>query len=110
MTASDVLILTSRSSPSTRDGVLVGLQASGLPVTAVEERDTQGREDLATHSNTTAVYTHSQYTRGLERPIVIWLQEHTPDQRGGRQEWDEKKGRLDAMSRCTAQLIIVLKH
>ena len=109
MTASDVLILTSYHSPSTRNRVLRGLQASGLPVTVVNKGDIRGMEDLATHSHTTAVYTHSQYTKGLERPIVIWLQEIPPNQRCSGGQWDdEQRGRLDAMSRCTAQLIIVL--
>ena len=112
MTASDVLILTSSSFPSSSDEVLKGLKASGLPVTVVEEGDTQGREDLATHSHTTAVYTSSSYTRGLERPVVVWLEQYRRSRStqgdGQSRITDEEYGRLHAMSRCTAQLINVL--
>ena len=71
LTASDVLILLSDLPPSTRDRVVGGLREL-LSVTVVEWGDTQGREDLATHSHTTAVYTHSHLAAGPTARPAWW--------------------------------------
>ena len=78
--------------------MLKGLRDAGVPVTVMENTDTKALVDVVTMSGGDHVIaTDYDSVRGLERPVVVWVQG----------TGNEDRGRLLAMSRCTAQLICV---
>lgn len=94
---------------SCANGVVRGLRAAGVPVRVIR----RGHESRDVHDTAVAqsdVVTVASYgdLQGLERKVVVWLPDRIPCV-------DEKKsddiidgwGMLYAMSRCTAQLVIV---
>ena len=52
------------------------------------------------------VVTSDHVVRGLERKVVVWIQAYQSHE--GAQWGDERVGRLQAMSRSTAQLVCVM--
>ena len=77
-----------------------GLQQGGVPVRVVREGDRDGLADVARmEGGDEAVVTWSGTMVGLERKVVVWALYD--------RHWGEDWGRSLAMSRCTAQLVIL---
>ena len=105
----DVFVLTTWDrSVSTADGLVLGLDMGGVPVTLLQRGDAAGVEAVVkmTGADQAVVAGHDDVS-GLERKIVVWVEADKP-RSGGGQRYDEEWGRLKAMSRCTAQLVCVM--
>ncbi|XP_025113057.1 uncharacterized protein LOC112575409 [Pomacea canaliculata] len=87
----DVLVLY-WSVVSGQSGVVTGLQEAGIPVRVMKD----DIEDVATARSDVVWVTTGHGVRGLERKVVVCL---------GDPDYDLV--RLDHMSRCTSQLVIV---
>ena len=85
---------------------LQGVRQTGVPVTWLDPRDLEARRDMAVKAGPDAVVAaNCGNVAGLERRVVVVLQSGTPPSpgRADAEEW----GRVFAMSRATAQLVIV---
>ena len=104
----DVFVLrTYFARVSAPDDLVLGLRQGGVPVTLLHEGDVGGAAAVAAMSGPDEVLVaKSDDVRGLERKVVVWLQ--SDRSRGADQRVDEEYGRLNVVSRCTAQLICVL--
>ena len=91
----------------TSDELVQGLQQGGVPVTVLRSGDVGAVAAVAKMAGADRVVATSDcLVRGLERKVVVWVQayqSHDGDQWG-----DERVGRLQAVSRCTSQLVFVL--
>ena len=86
---------------------MLGLQQGGVPVTVLRAGDVAGAAAVAAMSGPDEVLVaESDDVCGLERKVVVWLQGTRSS--GGGHGGDEKYGRLEAVSRCTAQLVCVM--
>ena len=84
---------------------LQGVRDKGVPVTVPDVLDVEAVRDVAVMAGPDAVVaTHCSSVTGLERRVVVVLQSGTPPP--GRPDAEEF-GRVFAMSRATAQLVIV---
>ncbi|KAL8614991.1 hypothetical protein ACOMHN_051852 [Nucella lapillus] len=80
-------------------GFVRGLRETSVPVRVLVGNDSEGVKEVSIMSGIDAiVVTDVINVWGLERKVVVWL---------GDQFWDDIAGRLQAMSRSTAQLIWV---
>ncbi|KAK7451827.1 hypothetical protein BaRGS_00039800 [Batillaria attramentaria] len=85
-------------------GMVTGLRRRHFPVRIVEAGDAEALEDVVKMTGPDEVIVADADTiRGLERKIVVWVQADRRNEGSGEEDF----GRLDAMSRTTAQLIIV---
>ncbi|KAK7090459.1 hypothetical protein V1264_010253 [Littorina saxatilis] len=83
-------------------GLIRGLREAGIPVTILVEEDHTMLKEVATMEGPNDVFAaQSTEVQGLERKIVVFAQAD------GLNSENEDRGRLQAMSRCTAQLIWV---
>ncbi|XP_025111954.1 uncharacterized protein LOC112574848 [Pomacea canaliculata] len=89
----DVLVLNWRN-VSDNSGIVKGLQEAGIPVRVLKD---DGIDDVATARSDVVWVAYGQRVRGLERKVVVCLQNPLLD----------VSARLDFMSRCTSQLVIV---
>ncbi|KAK7474447.1 hypothetical protein BaRGS_00034330 [Batillaria attramentaria] len=81
-----------------------GLREAGVRVRVVERGDSEALSEVVAMEGPDAVVAADADTiRGLERKLVVWVQAD----KGGNSSGEEGFGRLDAMSRTTAQLILV---
>nr|KAG5690125.1 hypothetical protein BaRGS_003448 [Batillaria attramentaria] len=81
-----------------------GLREVGVRVKVVERGDSEALSEVVAMEGPDAVVAADADTiRGLERKLVVWVQAD----KGGNSSGEEGFGRLDAMSRTTAQLILV---
>ena len=71
-----------------------------MPVSVLNSNDTRAVADVATMAMDHVVAANCHTVSGLERPVVVWVQEDAVTA-------DESVGRLHAMSRSTAQLVWV---
>ncbi|XP_025113059.1 uncharacterized protein LOC112575411 [Pomacea canaliculata] len=92
---------------SDESGMVIGLQEAGIPVRVMTDDDV---EDVATARSDVVWVTHGRRVRGLERKVVVCVE--NPDYDLHRSElylgqYHFTSARLDVMSRCTSQLVIV---
>ena len=106
----DVFVLTTYlSRVSATGGVVRGLRQGGVPVTVLKKGDVGGAAAVAAMSGPDEVLVaRGEDVCGLERKVVVWLEESERPRGGVGQGDDEQYGRLEAVSRCTAQLVCVL--
>ncbi|XP_025078820.1 uncharacterized protein LOC112554951 [Pomacea canaliculata] len=104
----DVLVLY-KEGVSDQSGVVTGLQEAGIPVQVMRDDDI---EDVVKARSDVVWVTRGHRVAGLERKVVVCLE--NPDYGSDRSEYFEQLGqgiiicpRLDLMSRCTSQLVIV---
>ncbi|XP_025078798.1 uncharacterized protein LOC112554935 [Pomacea canaliculata] len=98
----DVLVLY-WNNDSDQPGVVTGLQEAGIPVRVMEEDDI---EDVATARSDVVWVAGVNGVRGLERKVVVCLDD--VEYFFFRSELLQLTSpRLDLMSRCTSQLVIV---
>ncbi|KAK7451824.1 hypothetical protein BaRGS_00031386 [Batillaria attramentaria] len=88
---------------SAASGLLAGLRGEDIPFKVVSRGDSAALREVAEGSPDDAVVVaDADSVRGLERKVVIWV----PYDKGvGSGEMDF--ARLDAMSRATAQLVVI---
>ncbi|XP_025113497.1 uncharacterized protein LOC112575719 [Pomacea canaliculata] len=72
-------------------GMVNGLKEAGIPVRVMNDNDI---DDVATARSNVVWVTHGFHVSGLERKVVVCLEDHDTD-------------RFHGMSRCTSQLVIV---
>ncbi|XP_025111731.1 uncharacterized protein LOC112574719 [Pomacea canaliculata] len=94
---------------SDQSGVVTGLQEAGIPVRMMKDDDI---EDVATARSDVVWVTNGHRVRGLERKIVVCLED--PDYYSYTfevlQRYIPCSARVDYISRCTSQLVIVYSH
>ncbi|XP_025111932.1 uncharacterized protein LOC112574830 [Pomacea canaliculata] len=100
----DVLVLHSNY-VSDNSGVVTGLQEAGIPVQVMKDDDI---EDVAT-ARTDVVWVSSRdHVRGLERKVVVCVKDYEFERSAiYLEQYNLSSVRLDLMSRCTSQLVIV---
>ncbi|XP_070199053.1 uncharacterized protein [Littorina saxatilis] len=102
---------------SPASGVVQGLKDAGVPVSVLGDQDwlhNRARwegavQDVAVAATDTVTVAEHGYVTGLERRVVAVLQgrDQEDDDRGRTDEVTDLGDRLDAVSRCTTQLITV---
>ncbi|PVD22622.1 hypothetical protein C0Q70_18442 [Pomacea canaliculata] len=100
----DVLVLYYRD-VSDQWGMVTGLQEAGIPVQVMKDEDI---EDVATARSDVVWVTGGHQVRGLERKVVVWV--GNPKGHFYNSQYVSQyttSARLDIMSRCTSQLVIV---
>ncbi|XP_025114137.1 uncharacterized protein LOC112576099 [Pomacea canaliculata] len=101
----DVLVLDWYDG-SDQSGVVTGLQEAGIPVQVMKDEDI---EDVATARSDVVWVAGGRRVRGLERKVVVCLKD--PDYQSIKSDlvrpYTRSSFRLDLMSRCTSQLVIV---
>ncbi|XP_025111925.1 uncharacterized protein LOC112574822 [Pomacea canaliculata] len=100
---------------SENTGMVNKLQEAGIPVRVMKDDDI---EDVATARSDVVWVAGGHRVRGLERKVVVCLgdpafdsfrserERHTPELR----QYNPGSARLDLMSRCTSQLVIISAH
>ncbi|XP_025078823.1 uncharacterized protein LOC112554954 [Pomacea canaliculata] len=96
----DVLVLHWKD-VSDQWGVVTELQEAGIPVRVMDHDDI---EDVVTARSDVVWVASGHRVRGLERKVVVCLED--PDYYFFR-SYSFTSNRLDLMSRCTSQLVIV---
>ncbi|XP_025111948.1 uncharacterized protein LOC112574843 [Pomacea canaliculata] len=87
-------------------GVVTGLQEAGIPVQVMKDEDI---EDVATARSDVVWVTSGHRVRGLERKVVVCLQDPDYDLFTFQElQQNRSSFRLDLISRCTSHLVIVL--
>ncbi|XP_025078803.1 uncharacterized protein LOC112554940 [Pomacea canaliculata] len=101
----DVLVLY-WDKVSDQSGVVTGLQEAGIPVRVMKDDDI---EDVATARSDVVWMASGHRVRGLERKVVVCLEDPDFDIFRPKyvEQYDLTSPRLDLMSRCTSQLVIV---
>ncbi|XP_025112652.1 uncharacterized protein LOC112575196 [Pomacea canaliculata] len=101
----DVLVLD-WSDISDNWGMVTGLQEAGIPVRVMKDDDI---EDVATARSDVVWVTDGRHVRGLERKVVVCLKYNDYDFVKSEllPRYIRVSPRLDLMSRCTSQLVIV---
>ncbi|PVD22584.1 hypothetical protein C0Q70_18402 [Pomacea canaliculata] len=90
---------------SDNSGVVTGLQEAGIPVRVMNDDDI---EDVATARSDVVWVADVDGVRGLERKVIVCLENHVYDSlRSKLLPQYITTVRLDLMSRCTSQLVIV---
>ncbi|XP_025100976.1 uncharacterized protein LOC112568091 isoform X2 [Pomacea canaliculata] len=98
----DVLVL-SLGNFTVKSGMVTGLQEAGIPVQIMED---DYIEDLATARSDVVWMTRGHYIRGLERKVVVCIVERDlQDLKVERMH--PLHIRLNLMSRCTSQLVLI---
>nr|KAG5697186.1 hypothetical protein BaRGS_002195 [Batillaria attramentaria] len=84
-------------------GIVRGLREAGTPVMVLKKGDKAAVRDVAVMQGPDAIVIASAgLVRGLERKVVVYVQENNTGVN------EERWGRLQVMSRTTAKLIIVV--
>ncbi|XP_025112558.1 uncharacterized protein LOC112575148 [Pomacea canaliculata] len=101
----DVLVLDWRD-VSDQSSMVTGLQEAGIPVRVMTDDDI---EDVATARSDVVWVTSGHRVRGLERKVVVCLEDPGYDLLRSQLSlvYNSTSPRLDLMSRCTSQLVIV---
>ncbi|XP_025078825.1 uncharacterized protein LOC112554957 [Pomacea canaliculata] len=101
----DVLVLY-WGNVSDQSGVVTELLEAGIPVRVMKNHDI---EDVATARSDVVWVTSGHHVRGLERKVVVCLKnrDHGVFSPKFLQQYNPTSLRLDLMSRCTSQLVIV---
>ncbi|XP_025111927.1 uncharacterized protein LOC112574824 [Pomacea canaliculata] len=104
----DVLVLY-WGTVSDQSGVVTGLHEAGIPVRVMKENDI---DDVATARSDVVWVADGDSVRGLERNVVVCLMslEDSLFRSTELQPYNFTSHRLDHMSRCTSQLVIVSRH
>ncbi|XP_070203326.1 uncharacterized protein [Littorina saxatilis] len=102
---------------SPASGVVQGLKDAGVPVSVLGYQDLQHNrarweravQDVAVAATDTVTVARYGDVPGLERRVVAVLQgrDQLDDENGLTDEWIDRLNRLNAVSRCTTQLIMV---
>ncbi|XP_070202895.1 uncharacterized protein [Littorina saxatilis] len=102
---------------SPASGVVQGLKDAGVPVSVLGRQDfhhnrarwERAVQDVAVAATDTVTVAGYSWVTGLERRVVAVLQDRRQDDddAGRTDEWIDLQVRLDAVSRCTTQLITV---
>ncbi|KAK7106745.1 uncharacterized protein [Littorina saxatilis] len=102
---------------SPASGVVRGLKDAGVPVSVLGRQDflhNRARwegavQDVAVAATDTVTVARYYWVPGLERRVVAVLQgrDQSDDDKGWTDEMTDREVRLDAVSRCTTQLIMV---
>ncbi|XP_025079407.1 uncharacterized protein LOC112555286 [Pomacea canaliculata] len=87
-------------------GVVTGLQKAGIPVRVMKDDDI---DDVVTARSDVVWVASGHRVRGLERKVVVCLEDPDYDifRSKSLQLYNFNTARLDLMSRCTSQLVIV---
>ncbi|XP_070203221.1 uncharacterized protein [Littorina saxatilis] len=102
---------------SPASGVVQGLKDAGVPVSVLGYQDwlhnrarwERAVQDVAVAATDTVTVAWYSWVTGLERRVVAVLQDRDQDDDdvGMTDEWIDRQDRLNAVSRCTTQLITV---
>ncbi|XP_025111916.1 uncharacterized protein LOC112574814 [Pomacea canaliculata] len=94
---------------SDSSGIVKGMQEAGIPVRVMKDYEI---EDVATARSDVVWVTHGGHVRGLERKVVVCLYDpyYLLYKYSSIEVCQLSTARLDLMSRCTSQLVIVSRH